>query len=96
MRIQNRFGLDARLCLTCLVQLNGARREPTTGTLARLSAKIAALVCGASAAAVDAIGRFAEAIGVAFQIQDDILNLVGEKFGDLKGEAKSEVEPLSE
>jgi len=56
-----------------------------TGTLARLSAKIAALVCGASGAAVDAIGRFAEAIGVAFQIQDDILNLVGEKFGDLKG-----------
>lgn len=56
-----------------------------TGTLARLSAKIAALVCGANAAAVDAIGRFAEAIGVAFQIQDDILNLVGEKFGDLKG-----------
>jgi geranylgeranyl pyrophosphate synthase len=74
-----------------------------TGTLARLSAKIAALVCGAHGAgtpdkkgndcwcisllslAVDAIGRFAEAIGVAFQIQDDILNLVGEKFGDLKG-----------
>jgi geranylgeranyl pyrophosphate synthase len=34
------------------------------GTLARLSAKIAALVCGASGAGVDAIGRFAEAIGV--------------------------------
>ena len=56
-----------------------------TGTLARLSAKIAALVCGATAEQANTIGRFAESIGVAFQIQDDILNLVGEKFGELKG-----------
>jgi len=56
-----------------------------TGTLARLSAKIAALVCGADAATVNAIGKFAESIGVAFQIQDDILNIDGELFGELKG-----------
>jgi geranylgeranyl pyrophosphate synthase len=56
-----------------------------TGTLARLSAKLAALVCGATAQQVEAIGKFAETIGVAFQIQDDILNLVGDKFSELKG-----------
>jgi geranylgeranyl pyrophosphate synthase len=51
-----------------------------TGTLARMSAKLSALVCNASPQQVEAIGRFAESIGVAFQIQDDILNIVGEKF----------------
>jgi len=51
-----------------------------TGTLARMSAKLSALICKASPQQVDAIGRFAESIGVAFQIQDDILNLTGEKF----------------
>jgi len=56
-----------------------------TGTLARLSAKLSALVCGASAEQVYALGKFAETIGVAFQIQDDILNLVGEKFQESKG-----------
>ena len=56
-----------------------------TGTLARLSAKLSALVSGATEEQVHSIGKFAETIGVAFQIQDDILNLVGEKFGDLKG-----------
>jgi len=56
-----------------------------TGTLARLSAKLAALVCGANEEEVEAIGKFAEVIGVAFQIQDDILNIVGEKFSEMKG-----------
>jgi geranylgeranyl pyrophosphate synthase len=51
-----------------------------TGTLARMSAKISAVVSGANAKQVDAFGRFAEAIGVAFQIQDDLLNIAGEKF----------------
>ena len=57
-----------------------AAREPSTqqylqmcacktGTLARLSAKLAAIVCGATDEQVEAIGRFAETIGVAFQIQ---------------------------
>jgi len=51
-----------------------------TGVLARLSARLAALLSGASEAAIHDVGIFAEAIGVAFQIQDDILNLVGEEF----------------
>ena len=56
-----------------------------TGTLARMSAKIAAVLSGASDESVEKIGRFAESIGVAFQIQDDVLDLAGEKFAELKG-----------
>jgi len=54
-----------------------------TGTLARLAAKLAAILAGVDDEKVESIGRFAEAIGVAFQIQDDVLNLVGdvEKYG---------------
>jgi geranylgeranyl pyrophosphate synthase len=51
-----------------------------TGTLARLSAKLAALMSNATQEQIDAIGLFAEAIGVGFQIQDDLLNIAGEKF----------------
>jgi len=56
-----------------------------TGTLARMSAKIAAVLADASEDLVEKIGRFAEAIGVAFQMEDDILDLVGEEFAEKKG-----------
>ena len=56
-----------------------------TGVLARLSAKLAAILSGADDRTIEALGRYAEAIGIAFQIQDDILNLVGEKFAAKKG-----------
>lgn len=56
-----------------------------TGTLARLSAKIAALLCDASEDSVDRLGRFAEALGIGFQIQDDILDLTGGEFAERKG-----------
>jgi geranylgeranyl diphosphate synthase type I len=56
-----------------------------TGTLARMAAKMAAVLAGASDDTVERIGKFAESIGVAFQIQDDILDLVGEKFAKKKG-----------
>ncbi|MBU3897217.1 MAG: polyprenyl synthetase family protein [Nanoarchaeota archaeon] len=46
-----------------------------TGTLARMSAKIAAALSGATTEQVEAIGKLSETIGVAFQIKDDILNL---------------------
>jgi len=46
-----------------------------TGTLARMSAKIAAVLSDASDEQTEAIGKLTETIGVAFQIQDDILNL---------------------
>jgi len=56
-----------------------------TGTLARMAAKIAAVLCDASEDTVERLGRFAETIGVAFQIQDDILDLSSSKFAERKG-----------
>ena len=57
-----------------------------TGTLARMSARLAVALSGGSVQQEHSLGRFAEAIGVAFQIQDDILDIVSsgkdrEKFG---------------
>jgi len=56
-----------------------------TGTIARMSAKIAAVLADGSEDMIEKIGRFAESIGVAFQIQDDVLDLVGEEFAEMKG-----------
>lgn len=56
-----------------------------TGTLARMAAKMAAVLAGADEEAVKKVGKFAESIGVAFQIQDDVLDLVGEEFAKGKG-----------
>lgn len=56
-----------------------------TGTLARMSAKMAAVLAGADSNLVEKLGRLAESIGVAFQMQDDILDLTGEEFAKSKG-----------
>jgi len=56
-----------------------------TGTLARMAAKMAAVLADADDDVVEKVGKFAESIGVAFQIQDDILDLVGEEFAKRKG-----------
>ena len=56
-----------------------------TGTLARMAAKLAAVLSGADDDLIEKLGLFAESIGVAFQIQDDILDLTGKKFTEKKG-----------
>ncbi len=56
-----------------------------TGTLARMAAEIAAALSDASDDTVERFGRFAEALGVAFQIQDDVLDLTSKKFATKKG-----------
>ncbi len=56
-----------------------------TGTLARMSAKMAAVLAGADDKLVEKLGRLAESIGIAFQMQDDILDLTGEEFAKSKG-----------
>ena len=56
-----------------------------TGTLARMSAKMAAVLAGADSKLVEKLGSLAESIGVAFQMQDDILDLTGEEFAKSKG-----------
>jgi len=56
-----------------------------TGTLARMAAKLAAVLCDASPDTVERLGRFAEALGIAFQIQDDVLDLTSKEFAVKKG-----------
>ncbi len=56
-----------------------------SGTLARMAAKFGARLAGADPALVDRFGRFAESVAIAFQIQDDLLNLeeqVGKEYGE--------------
>jgi len=56
-----------------------------TGTLARMAARLAAVLAGANENLVEKLGKFAESVGIAFQMQDDILDLTGEKFAKKKG-----------
>jgi len=56
-----------------------------TGTLARMAAEIAAVLADANDELVERLGRFAESIGVAFQMQDDILDLTSSEFAEKKG-----------
>jgi len=62
-----------------------------TGCIARLAAKIAAIIAGKSDKEIEKIGKFTETIGIAFQIQDDILNLIGEEFTAKKGGAGEDI-----
>lgn len=54
-----------------------------TASLTRMAVRMAATLAGAGEATSKALVDFAEAIGMAFQIQDDILNVVGkeERYG---------------
>ena len=56
-----------------------------TGTLARMAAKIAAVLADADAELVEKLGYFAESVGVAFQMQDDVLDLTSGEFEQKKG-----------
>jgi len=56
-----------------------------TGTLARMAAKIAAVLADATPELVERLGRFAESVGVAFQVQDDVLDLTSVDFAKKKG-----------
>jgi len=56
-----------------------------TGTLARMAAKMAAVLADAEDKLVEKFGLFAESIGIAFQMQDDILDLTSRNFAEKKG-----------
>ncbi len=56
-----------------------------TGCLARLSARLAVILSGGSREQEEKIGRIGESIGIAFQIRDDVLSVVGEDFSKKKG-----------
>jgi len=56
-----------------------------TGTLARMAAKIAAVLCDADEQTVEKLGHFAESLGIAFQMKDDVLDLTSAQFTERKG-----------
>jgi geranylgeranyl diphosphate synthase type I len=49
-----------------------ARRK--TGALFRAAAELGGIAAGADRRTVDALGRYAERVGIAFQIRDDVLD----------------------
>jgi geranylgeranyl diphosphate synthase type I len=56
-----------------------------TGTLARLSARLAVILSGGPQELEDSLGRLAESLGVGFQIQDDALSASPGEFSKGKG-----------
>lgn len=50
-----------------------------TGALYRISVRTGAILAGARQDQLEALSRYAEHLGLAFQIKDDILDLVGEE-----------------
>jgi geranylgeranyl pyrophosphate synthase len=48
-----------------------------TGSLSRMAVKMAAILANANEEKINALSFFAESLGIAFQIQDDILNIIG-------------------
>jgi len=58
-----------------------------TGAVVKMCAKFSALICNASEEQMEALSYFVEAIGIAFQIRDDLLN-VSEVEGNLLSASK--------
>ncbi|RLI96794.1 MAG: hypothetical protein DRO99_03895 [Candidatus Aenigmatarchaeota archaeon] len=56
-----------------------------TGCLTRMAARLAAVLSGATPEQKETLGKFAEMVGIGFQIQDDLLSAGGSKFQDKKG-----------
>lgn len=64
-----------------------------TGSLAKFSAELGAILGGGSEKQISVLGDFAASIGVAFQIQDDVMNIAppkgwGKEIGDDINEGK--------
>jgi farnesyl diphosphate synthase len=49
-----------------------------TGALIRASVRLGALSAGANATTLDILDRYADALGLAFQVRDDILDVEGD------------------
>ena len=66
--------------------------EGKTGALISASCEAGALMAGATEEQLDALRNFGMAVGIAFQVQDDVLNLVGSetKYGKEIGGDMSE------
>ncbi len=73
------FDIQAENLDVDLVDLNGLQNihSHKTGRLIRAAVRAGALVSGASIAQLDSLTHYAEDIGLAFQIADDVLNVTG-------------------
>ncbi|MFH1780027.1 MAG: polyprenyl synthetase family protein [Candidatus Micrarchaeota archaeon] len=49
-----------------------------TGCLSRMACKLSAVLAGAGEETIKVLGEYGESLGIAFQIQDDILNLIAD------------------
>eukprot|EP00357_Protocruzia_adherens_P022257 CAMPEP_0114997812 /NCGR_PEP_ID=MMETSP0216-20121206/15116_1 /TAXON_ID=223996 /ORGANISM="Protocruzia adherens, Strain Boccale" /LENGTH=389 /DNA_ID=CAMNT_0002362253 /DNA_START=56 /DNA_END=1225 /DNA_ORIENTATION=+ len=56
-----------------------------TGVLARLGIRLACILMGRSPEETDRLGILGSKVGIAFQIQDDVVNLTSEEFAKGKG-----------
>ncbi len=56
-----------------------------TGVLARFSCELSGILAGAEDETIKKLGDFGAAVGIAFQIQDDILNIDESKVSESKG-----------
>lgn len=56
-----------------------------TGIVSRLACEIGGIIAGVDDSTVEKLGKFGATIGVAFQIQDDILNLIPSGVSETKG-----------
>ncbi|MCL4373544.1 MAG: polyprenyl synthetase family protein [Candidatus Marsarchaeota archaeon] len=56
-----------------------------TGVLTGMAAKIGAIIGGATKRQVKILGRYGATLGVAFQLQDDVLNITESKVAENKG-----------
>ena len=66
-----------------------------TGALLRASLRMGAIAAGADAAARAALDRFADALGLAFQVRDDLLDVEGESatLGKTAGKDAARAKP---
>jgi geranylgeranyl diphosphate synthase, type II len=64
---------NQQLTLEALQQIHACK----TGALIRVSVRAGAMLAGAAQGQLDALTRYAEDIGLAFQIADDVLNVTG-------------------
>ncbi len=56
-----------------------------TGVLSRFACELGGALAGADDKTISTLGKFGATIGIAFQIQDDILNLTESELADNKG-----------
>lgn len=83
---------DAALAESRIIAIHRLKTAVPAASLARMGA----LVGGGSDVQIDAIGRYYESIGIAFQIMDDVLNLRGLYSGKADKTSGVELKNLGE